>query len=171
RNIAKRFNELHGSVFKLPVATIQDCGARIMNLQDPTKKMSKSDQDQSGVIMLTDSIKVMEQKIKRAVTDSGDEVKVTASKPAISNLLTIFSLLSDKSVADLESHYQGKGYGDLKADLADTMVNTIHPLQEKHNDLMSNRDHLIALLEEGRDKADRIAETKLVEVKAKLGLL
>ncbi|MBW3538067.1 tryptophan--tRNA ligase [Candidatus Parcubacteria bacterium] len=171
RDIAKRFNELHGPVFKLPRATVQDSGARIMNLQDPAQKMSKSDQDQGGVVMLTDSLRVIEAKFKRAVTDSGDQIKASPSKPALSNLLTIFSLLSDEPVAKLERRYEGKGYGEFKADLAAAAVNAIHPLQERLYDLMSDRDRLISILQQGRDKAAAIAEAKLSEVKAKLGLL
>ena len=129
RDIANRFNNLYGETFKVPQATLQETGARIMDLQNPVKKMSKSDDDASGVILLTDTPGNIEAKIKKAVTDSGSEIKQDMAKPAVSNLLTIYALLAKKSVEELERDYEGKGYGQFKSDLAELTVNVISSLQ------------------------------------------
>jgi tryptophanyl-tRNA synthetase len=171
RDIAQRFNNLYGEIFKLPKATKPEAGARVMNLQDPTKKMSKSDEDQSGNIMLGDSPEVMRKKIMRAVTDSGEEVKRAPDKPALSNLLEIYSALTDRSVEEIESAYIGKGYGDFKKDLADRLVEHLEPIQQRHNELMNDSEQLLTLLEKGRERASAVADDKLAEVKQVLGLL
>lgn len=172
RDIAKRFNNQIDQIFKLPKATVQEVGARIMNLQKPKRKMSASDTDQSGVILLNDPSKTIKEKIMVAVTDSGKEIKYdTEKKPALSNLLQIYSSLSDKSIEDLEKRYKGKGYGVFKEDLADIVVGALVKLQEKHNELMADEKNLLAILDAGRAKAEAIADKKLNEVKAKLGLL
>jgi tryptophanyl-tRNA synthetase len=171
RDIAVRFNNLYGETFVVPEATLPAVGARIMNLQNPTSKMSKSDEDQSGNIMLSDSPEVMAQKIKRSVTDSGSEIVAGKDKPAITNLLQLFAAVTDRSVVELEADYRGKGYGDFKADLADAVVAHLEPIQQRHDELMHNQSALMAILEDGRDKAALIAEAKLAEVKQLLGLL
>lgn len=142
-----------------------------MNLKDPTKKMSASDEDSTGTIFLTDSVDQIRDKFKRAVTDSGSEIKAADDKPAVTNLLQIFSLVSGKSVAEIEKAYSGKGYGDFKADLAEAAVGMIEPLQKTHTELLSDTTKLDAILAEGAEKAGEIASKKLAEVKAKLGLL
>jgi tryptophanyl-tRNA synthetase len=171
RDIANRFNNTYGNVFKIPVATTQEFGARIMNLQDPSRKMSKSDLDQSGVLSLEENISAMTDKIKKAVTDSGKEIKVAENKPAISNLLQVYSLLSGESVKHTESKYEGKGYAEFKSDLADLVIEKIIPLQKTYKDLIGNEGKLLEILEQGRIKANEIAEQKLSYVKNKLGLL
>lgn len=171
RNIAKRFNELHGPTFKLPKATIQGAGARIMDLQDPSRKMSKSDQDLSGCILLADSMKVVEAKIMRAVTDSGSTILASPERPAMTNLLTIYSLLTGTSIKQLEKYYTGKGYAQFKADLAGVAVDALHPLQEKFHDLMMDRDRLLSILLDGGERANKIAVEKISQVKAKIGLI
>ncbi len=170
RDIATRFNNLYGPVFKVPTPTIGENGARIMDLQDPTKKMSKSDADASGCILLSDSPQLIEQKIMRAVTDSGSIVQALGDKPAITNLLTILSLVTDTSVADLEQTYAGKGYGDFKRGVAEAVLAELEPVQENYRKIFSEQSMLPAL-EDGRQKASMLATAKLQEVKAALGIL
>lgn len=171
RDIAQRFNNLYGETFKLPKATKPVAGARVMNLQDPGRKMSKSDEDQSGNIMLSDSPEEIRNKIKRAVTDSGSEVKAGEDKPAITNLLDIYSAITGRKVSEIEQEYEGKGYGDFKAGLADAVVEHLEPIQQRHDELMNDTEQLLAILNTGREKAAVIAEEKLSQVKSTLGLL
>lgn len=172
RDIAERFNHHHGPVFKVPKATIQKAGARIMDLQNPTKKMSKSDgQANAGCIFLTDSSDTIASKIKRAVTDSSGQVRFSKDQPAVSNLLTIYSLLSEKSIETIEKQYHDKGYKDLKDDLAELVVTKLAPVQERYQELMADRDQLISIAQEGSERAQRLAQAKLLEVKAALGLI
>lgn len=172
RDIATRFNNLYGEVFRVPQPTIQKEGARIMNLQDPTKKMSKSDLDDSGNILLGDDPKVIEKKIMRAVTDSGSAVTAGADKPALTNLLVIMSLLGGKEVSALEEQYAGKGYGEFKSDLAQLVVESLKPLQHTHQQLMKEGNEKIEkALEHGWWRASELANAKLGQVKETLGLL
>ena len=172
RDIATRFNNVHGETFKVPAPTVQEEGARIMNLQDPTKKMSKSDEDDGGTIYLTDDEKVIERKIMRAVTDSGSQVSAAADKPALSNLLVIYSVLSGKSVEQLEEAYAGRGYGDFKSDLAELTVKALAPLRRTHAQLMKpSNDRIDKALEHGWWRASELANAKLAQVKEQLGLL
>lgn len=170
RKIAERFNGTYGETFTLPKAVIQAEGARIMDLQDPTKKMSKSEAA-SGYILMIDKPDVIRDKIKRAVTDSGDEVKAGHDKPALTNLLNIFALVSGRPLADIEAEYVGKGYGEFKNDLAEAVVGELEPLQKKYHKLIQSPDEIKAVLDAGRDKATDIADTKIVQIKKTLGLL
>ena len=171
RDVATRFNNLYGASFTVPDALIPKQGARIMNMQDPTKKMSKSDTDDGGSIYLTDDAKTIEKKVMRAVTDSGSVVSSGADKPALSNLLVIYSELSGKSVPELEEQYAGKGYGDFKTDLAALVVGTMEPIQKKHDLLMDEGKEIDLALERGRKRANEVANAKLAEIKAKIGLI
>jgi len=172
RDIAERFNHRHGPIFKIPKATVQKAGARIMDLQDPSKKMSKSDgQANAGCIFLTDSIDVIASKIKRAVTDSSGQIRFHKDQPAVSNLMTIYSLLAEVSTDEIEKRYQDKSYKDFKEDLAELVVDKIGPVQSHYTELMADRDKLIAITQEGSERAERLAQAKLTEVKAALGLL
>lgn len=171
RDIAARFNNLYGPTFKMPVPSVQKVAARVMDLQDPTKKMSKSDAETKGIILLTDSMKVIEQKIMQAVTDSGSTIELSDSKPAITNLLQIYAVLSGKSLDIIQRTYIGRGYGEFKKDLAALAVDVIQPLQTNYQDYLSSKDELWNVLERGRARAGEIAEQKLLEVKSKVGLL
>ncbi|HSX48580.1 MAG TPA: tryptophan--tRNA ligase [Candidatus Nanoarchaeia archaeon] len=171
RDIATRFNNLYGQTFKLPRPTLPSLGARIMNLANPEVKMSKSDEDNSGCILLSDSPETIKQKIMRAVTDSGSTIESANGKPAVTNLLVIYSLLSGKTVEQVEQDYAGKGYGEFKQDLAELAVSVLEPLQARFNELRSDDDKLSAALKAGKDVALPIAEAKIAEVKTKLGLL
>jgi tryptophanyl-tRNA synthetase len=171
RDIATRFNNIHGETFKVPKPTVQAEGARIMDLQDPTRKMSKSDADLSGCILLADDPKVIEKKIMRAVTDSGSQVSAASDKPALTNLLTIASIISGKSIGDLESAYAGQGYGEFKKDLAKMVVSELEPLQHTHEQLMKPGNKKIdEALEHGWWRASELANAKLGVVKELLGL-
>jgi tryptophanyl-tRNA synthetase len=172
RDIATRFNNIHGETFRVPTPTVQVEGARIMNLQDPTKKMSKSDLDDSGNILLADDEKTTEKKIMRAVTDSGSQVASGPDKPALTNLLVIMSILSEKSIEELEEKYVGRGYGEFKQDLAELVVRTLKPLRHTHEQLMKEgNDKIDKALEHGWWRASELANAKLAQVKELLGLL
>ncbi len=172
RDIATRFNNLYGDTFVVPQPTVQKEGARIMNLQDPTKKMSKSDLDDSGNILLDDDEKTIEKKILKAVTDSGSAVATGADKPALTNMLVIMSVLGGKSIEDLELQYAGRGYGEFKQDLADLVVHTIKPLRKVHDQYMKEgSDKIDSALKHGWWRASELANAKLSRVKDKLGLL
>jgi tryptophanyl-tRNA synthetase len=171
RDIAGRFNRRYGPTFRLPKAVLPETGARIMNLQDPSKKMSKSDGEHSGNIMLSDEADVIRQKVKRAVTDSGNEVKAGKDKPALTNLLEILSVITSRPVSALEAEYAGASYGSFKDGLAEAIVEHIAPIQQRHNELMGNERELLAILEDGRQRASGIAGEKLAQVKQILGIL
>lgn len=171
RDIATRFNNLYGETFKVPKATKPEVAARIMSLQDPSSKMSKSDDDHSGNIMLGDGADDIEQKIKRAVTDSGSEIQAGKDKPAITNLLEIFSSVTGRAVKDIEKEYAGQRYGAFKAGLAEAVIGLLEPIQQRQAELMADEKALIKILEEGSAKAAIIAEEKLKTVKKTVGLL
>jgi len=169
RDLAARFNRDYGQVFKIPQAVVRKQGARIMGLDDPTKKMSKSASSPANFIALTDSPEAAAKKIKRAVTDSGAEIKFDLKKkPAIANLLTIYSLLSGIKIADLEKTYRNKGYGEFKNDLALEVKKFLQAFQEKYN---SFSDEAVKdILRNGAAKVRPIAQATLQDVKNKLGI-
>ena len=169
RTLAQRFNREYGEVFKVPEVVIRKQGARIMGLDDSTKKMSKSASSSANYIALTDSPDVAAKKIMRAVTDSGSEVKYEPKKkPAISNLLVIYSLLSCITIKELEARYKNKGYGDFKKDLAEVVKNFLAEFQIKYNSFSD--DDIKQILRDGADKIRPIAEETLTNVKNKLGI-
>jgi len=168
RNLAMRFNKLYGETFIVPEPIIKKEGARIMGLDDPSKKMSKSASSVSNFIALLDSPEVAERKIMKAVTDSGSEIKHTKDKPALSNLLTIYSLLTNQTIKDIEQEYHNKGYGDFKKGLAKKVVEFIADFQLKFNSL--NDNEVREILAVGAKKAREVAEKKMDEVKRKVGI-
>lgn len=169
RDLAKRFNHLYGETFKLPKHFIPEEGARIMDLQDPTKKMSKSDNDK-GCILLLDDINITRKKIMSAVTDSDNKVKFDKeNKPGISNLMTILSSLTDMSFKEIEYKYKDSNYGSFKKDVADAVCTFLEDLQNKYNKYR-NSEEVIEILEKGAEKVRTEASIKLNEVKRKLGL-
>jgi tryptophanyl-tRNA synthetase len=170
RNLAQRFNRKFGQTFTVPEAVIKKETARIMGLDDPTKKMSKSASSPYNYIAMTDSKDVIFNKIKRAVTDSGSEIKAGADKPAITNLLNIYSEMSGKSVAEIEKMFSGKGYGDFKQDLAELIVNYLEPIQEKYDKLIKDRTYLSKVLHNGSKKVESSATEMINLVKEKVGL-
>jgi tryptophanyl-tRNA synthetase len=169
RVLARKFNNKFGKVFPEPKAQLPKLGARIMSLTDPSKKMSKTGDEG---IALNDSANEIRRKIKIAVTDSGKEIKYDEKKkPAISNLLTIYHLFSGKSISDLEKKYQGKGYAEFKKDLAEIIIKGLKPFQNRRKKLEKNPRLIEKILAEGRNKAQKIAQETMKEVKKKMGLI
>lgn len=170
RDLAERFNKKYNNIFTIPEVRIPKVGARIMSLQDPTKKMSKSDPNQKAFITLLDDPKQIEKKIKSAVTDSEGIIKFDKdNKPGISNLLTIYSILTNKPIAEIEEKYEGKGYGEFKADLAQVVINTITPIQQKYYELMESSE-LDEILDQGAEKANYVANKMLKKMENAMGL-
>jgi tryptophanyl-tRNA synthetase len=170
RDLAIRFNRDYGETFRVPEPFIPKIGARIMSLADPMKKMSKSDEEsEAGCVMLLDSEDAVRRKFKRAVTDSGTEIRFDATRPAINNLLTIYHLLTNKTTEEIEEHFGGKGYAKLKEDLADVTVEFLKPIQERVKAIDDGK--LNAILERGAGRAQEIARATLSDAKAKMGLI
>src|SRR6185369_7768864 len=151
RDIAIRFNRDYGETCRIPDGFIPKVGARIMSLSEPSKKMSKSDEDANGRILLTDDADTVRRKFKRAVTDSGTEIRFDESRPAIYNLLEIYHLMTGKSQQEVEEHFAGKGYAQLKGDLAEATIEFLHPIQQRVKEITD--EELDALLERGRARA------------------
>lgn len=171
RDIATRFNNLYGETFTIPEAQIVKESGRIMNLQDPSRKMSKSDTDNGGSIYLLDTEEQIRNKIKRAVTDSGNTIEAADDRPAMSNLIQIYAAVTGCSGAEVEEQFAGKGYGDFKSALADVVVDKVMSIQERFNELRSDETNLKKVLEEGAKQATEVSEAKLSEVKKRVGLL
>jgi len=169
RELARRFNHDFGELFKIPEAKVLKEGARIMGLDDPTKKMSKSAKSEYNYIALTDDPAKASKKIMRAETDSGSDVKYDVkNKPGISNLLVIYSLLAKESIKSLENKYEGKGYGDFKKDLAEVVKQFLTEFQTKYNSISDKQ--VQEILDEGKKRARPIAEETLKNVKKKIGV-
>ena len=170
RDLAERFNARYNDIFTIPEIRMPKVGGRIMSLQEPTKKMSKSDSNTKGFISLLDPPNIVAKKIKSAVTDSDGIVKYDKeNKPGISNLLSIYSIFTGKTIAELEAMYEGKGYGDFKSDLADIMVEFITPFQEKYEYYM-NSEELDRILDEGAEKARKKSFKMLKKMENAMGL-
>jgi tryptophanyl-tRNA synthetase len=170
RDIAERFNKKYNDIFTIPEVRIPTVGARIMSLQDPTKKMSKSDPNQKAFISVLDDPKQIEKKIKSSVTDSEGIVKFDKeNKPGISNLISIYSILSKKSISEIEALYEGKGYGDFKADLAQVVMNEFEPIQNRYRELMES-DYLDEVLDKGAEKANAVASKMVKKMENAMGL-
>lgn len=169
RDIALRFNHWFGETFAVPKPLIQKEGARIMGLDDPTKKMAKSAGSPNNYIALTDDAEIIREKIKHAVTDSGKEVAAGPDKPALTNLLTIYALLADTNVAALEKKYAGKGYAAFKKDLAEVVVDFVTPVQERLAKTDSKKVQKI--LDRGAKDAQKIAKKTMEKVRERVGLL
>ncbi len=172
RTVARKFNARFGETFKEPKALIQKGGARIMGLDDPAKKMSKSATSQNNYIGILDSEEEMRRKIKIAVTDSGKEIKYDQkNKPAISNLLAIFSQMAGEEIKSVEAKYKNKSYAEFKKDLADALVKTLSPIQKKYNALAKEKENILKILKNGADAAKGAAGLTMREVCRKVGLL
>ena len=169
RDIAERFNRDYGATFRVPDAYIPKVGAKIQSLSDPLKKMSKSDENANGAITLLDDADTVRRKFKRAVTDSGTEIRFDEARPAITNLLTIYQLLTGQQPAEVEAHFAGKGYAALKSELADVTIEFLRPLQERARSYSDAE--LERILDSGRERAQAIARTTLEDVKARMGLV
>lgn len=170
RDLAVRFNNRFGETFTVPEGIITKTGARIMDLQNPTKKMSKSVDGDKGCIYLLDPINVVKKKIKSAVTDNFAKVHYDIeNQPGVSNLMTIYSAITEMSYDEIEAKYAGKGYGDFKSDLAEIVGDEVSKIQEKYNYYINTKE-LDELLNKGRDKAKVFAQRKLKKIYHKLGL-
>jgi tryptophanyl-tRNA synthetase len=168
RDLAMRFNRDYGETFRIPEPFIPKVGARIMSLSDPTKKMAKSDENPNGSIALLDDADTIRRKLKRAVTDSGSEIRFDETKRALTNLLTIYSILTKMSPPEIEEHFAGKGYAQLKGELADIVVEFLQPFQERVRGISD--EELDRILEMGRERASVIARATIEEVKLRMGL-
>src|SRR6476620_11210948 len=168
RDLALRFNRDYGQTFKVPEPYIPKVGARIMSLSDPLKKMSKSDDDPNGCVLLMDDADTVVRKFKRAVTDSGAEIKFDESRPAINNLLEIYHLITGKTQQEVENDFSGKGYAQLKGQLAEATIEFLEPIQQRVRDISD--DQLSQILKLGRNKAQSIASVTLKQVFHNVGL-
>lgn len=170
RDLAERFNNRFNDIFTIPEIRIPKVGARIMSLQDPLKKMSKSDENARGFISMLDTPKQIEKKVKSAVTDSDGIVKYDKeNKPGISNLLTIYSSCTGETIETIEAKYEGKGYGDFKQGVADAVIALLEPIQNKYNELIDSPE-LDDILDNGAEKASFTANKMLKKAKKAMGL-
>ncbi|MBT2653862.1 tryptophan--tRNA ligase [Bacillus sp. ISL-18] len=170
RDLAERFNKKYNDILTIPEISLPKVGARIMSLQEPTKKMSKSDPNKKAFITPLDEPNQIVKKIKSAVTDSDGIVKFdTVNKPGVSNLLSIYSILGGKSIGELEEMYTGKGYGDFKGDLADVVVDFLKPIQERYYHLLESSE-LDDILDRGAEKANMVASKTLKKMEKAMGL-
>lgn len=171
RDIAERFNRQYGETFVIPEPMIAEVGGRIMSLDAPEKKMSKSDENQNAFVSLLDEPDLIRKKIARAVTDSERDVRYDVErKPAVSNLLTIYSLFSNQSIAALEVQYQGQGYGPFKKDLAEVVVEGLRPIQERYRELVGSPE-LLNILRTGAERAADLAAPTMTKVKERFGFV
>ena len=172
RDLGQRFNSKFGETFTIPEGYILKAGAKINDLQDPTAKMSKSSASASGVIELMDSPEINTKKIKSAVTDTGrDVIFDEKEKPGVSNLLTIYSALTGKTIAQSQEDFTGKGYGDFKGAVAEVVVDYLNPVREKANELLEDETHLKKLLSIGAEKAEAVASKTLSDTYKALGMI
>jgi len=172
RDLAGRFNARYGQTFQLPEAYILKTAAKINDIQEPTAKMSKSAGSAAGVIEIMDTPEANLKKIKSAMTDAGREVKYdVAEKPGISNLLTIHSALSGRTIAELENEFDGKGYGDFKAAVADVVVEYLRPIRAKAIELLEDEKHLLQILHQGSEKARAVAQGTIETTYKNLGVV
>ena len=170
RDLAIRFNNRFGNTFTVPEELISKTGARIMDLQDPSRKMDKSDAYNKGCVFMLEPISSIKKKIRAAVTDSDSIVKYDKeNKPGITNLMNIYSVLTNLSFEEIEKKYEGKGYGDFKGDLADIVGDEIGKIQDKYNEII-NSPILNEILDKGKERATLLAERKIEKVYKKLGL-
>lgn len=169
RDIAVRFNGIYGDVFTIPEPYIPPVGAKVMSLQEPEKKMSKSDSNDNAKIMLNDSPDAIMRKFKRAVTDSEAKVCVGENKPGINNLIGIYSAVTGKTADEITAEFEGKGYGDFKTTVGEAVVEELRPVQEKFNLYISDKSQLEAVYKEGAEKAAWMANRTLSKVMKKVG--
>ena len=170
RDIAERFNNIYGDVFTIPEAYIGKKGAKIMSLHEPGKKMSKSDTNANATILLLDDTDTIIRKFKRAVTDSESEVRYAEEKPGISNLMDIYSAVTGKTYEEIEKEFAGKGYGDFKLAVGETVADHLKPLQERYEQLMKDKAYIESMIKQNDEKAAYYANKTLRKVQKKVGL-
>lgn len=171
RDIAERFNGIYGNVFTVPDAYIPKNGARVMSLQDPSRKMSKSDPNQKGTVYLTDAPEVIMKKFKSAITDSEMSVRFAEGKDGINNLMTIYSAVTGDNYEKIEADFAGKGYGDFKKAVGEAVVAELEPFQKKFNEIIADKQYLKECQQKGAEKAMRVSSRTLGKVMKKVGFL
>jgi tryptophanyl-tRNA synthetase len=171
RDVAERFNNVFGRAFVVPAPIIRAEGARVMSLDDPAKKMSKSAGSENSYIAVMDPPDAIRRKIRRAVTDSGVEVRGGADKPALTNLLDIYSALAGEAVGDVERRYEGKGYAEFKADLGDVVVEAMTPIRARIKELEADKAFTLGVLKTGAERAEAVAARTLAKVRERVGLV
>jgi len=171
RDIANRFNGIYGKTFNEPEPYITKAGARIMSLAEPTKKMSKSDPNKNAIITIMDTDAEIIKKFKRAVTDSGSEVRMGEGKDGINNLINIYSAVTGMEVEAIEREFEGKGYGDFKMACGEVVADTVRPIREKVTDYMNNKDYIDEICKKGAFMASRLAQRTLEKTYKKVGLV
>ena len=170
RDVAQRFNAVYGDVFTIPEAYIPKTGAKIMSLQDPQKKMSKSDENANATILLLDDRDAILRKFKRAVTDSDSVVRYAEEKPGISNLIDIYSCVTGKTHSEIEQEFDGRGYGEFKLAVGEAVADNLAPLQARYRELMEDKSYLDAMIKQNDEKAQSYAIKTLRKVQKKVGL-
>jgi len=171
RDVAIRFNNVYGKVFTVPEPMIPQVGARIMGLQDPTAKMSKSDDNENNNVYLLDTPDILERKFKRAVTDSGSEVRYSADKPGVANLMSILSATTGESFAAIEQRFAGAGYGKFKAGVAEAVIEKLKPVQQRYAEIRADEGSLKRVLKDGAERASAHADRTLKRVHDALGFI
>lgn len=171
RDIAERFNNTYSPTFKIPDPYIPKAGARIMDLQEPTKKMSKSSDNPNSYILLMDPPEVIRKKISRAVTDSLGVVKYSDEQPGVKNLMTILSVITGKTPEDIEKEYEGQGYAQFKNDVAEAIISELEPIQNRVKELISDKAYLESIYKKGAEKANYVATKTLRKVQKKIGFI
>ena len=171
RDLAERFNNRYSETFKVPEPLISEFGARIMSLQNPESKMSKSDDDENAYILLLDDSDTINRKIKRAVTDSIGEIRYCDEQPGLKNLLNIYSVFSNEDVESLVKKYDGIGYGKFKEDLSEVVIEGLKPIQEKYLQLTNSKDYLEDVYKKGAEKAAYVSGKTLRKVYKKIGFI
>ena len=169
RDIAQRFNAIYGDVFTIPEGYYGKKGAKVMSLQDPAKKMSKSDENVNGSIYLMDDVDTVVRKCKRAVTDSDSEVRYSEDKPGVSNLLEIYTACSGKSIEEAEKEFDGKGYGEFKLAVAEAVNSVLEPMHKEFDRIIKDKEYLDGIIKENDDKARYFANKTLRKVRKKVG--
>jgi tryptophanyl-tRNA synthetase len=171
RNIAERFNQLYPDTFTIPEPIISKSGARIMSLVDPTRKMSKSDENENAVVRILDDPDAIIRKFKRAVTDSGSEIIYSPDKPGISNLLTIYSCFTGKSIEEAEREFDGRGYGEFKLAVGQVCAESLAPVVAEYRRILADKGYLEEIMKRGADEASYYARKTLSKVRRKLGFV
>ena len=171
RDIATRFNHIYGDVFTIPEPYIPKTGARVMSLQDPTKKMSKSDENLNSWVAILDDRDTIIRKFKRAVTDSEACVRLSEDKPGVSNLINIYSAVTAKTAAEIEREFEGKGYGDFKLAVGETVADELAPIKSRYEDIIKDKDELVRIFREGDERAERVARKTYFKAMKKVGFV
>lgn len=172
RDIAERFNKLYGETFVIPEGYVRKSSAKIMGLQDPKQKMSKSATNVNDVIFLEDEPEVILKKFKKAVTDSENKVRFDPeNKPGVSNLMQIYSAITSKTMEEIEKEFEGSGYGDFKTKVAESVIEKIEPIQKRYKEILNNPKYLEKIYTRGAENARKLASETLNAVKQKIGII